>query len=585
MSFANPSALWILLLVSLGLVGAYYYTLRLQKRLSKWVNYKFWPTVIPEFSRSIFVRKNLTLGISLFFLVIALARPQWGEHEEFIQSEGMDILFLLDLSNSMAAEDTPPSRLSRAQTFIKKTLQNLADDRVGIVGFAGKAFLTVPLTTDFGYVSEMVDTLDPGAMASQGTNIGAAIDVGMKAFERGGEDDHKTSRAMILISDGEDFGEDAFKEAKKIVDFGAGFFTLSVGTPEGAPIPIRNESGILQTYKKDLAGKPVLTRVNRELLAKLANSGGGTALELVNPDDAAYAVTKQLKSYTRDSKKDQREVVKIDRFQYFLAIAVLFLFIHLFTGYAPLRFLVLLLGLSSIAEAQTLDTYLKSKKAEKQYSQKDFEGAAKSYEESRATDPENPTLQFDEATSLAKGKKAEDAIFNFNQATKKALSQGDYETAAKSLYNEGVTQAEQKNLKDSYDRLTKSIELSKISKQPELEKKAREALTTLIEKQKQQSKQEQSNKDKKEEDKKDQNKGNPQGSQPDGQPKQDQQKSGEKKDPTKTEEGKRREFKSGTLSKDVAESVMNDLSDREKQLYQKRMKERKSREVPSDKDW
>ncbi len=177
----------------------------------------------------------------MFFLGIALLRTQWGQREETIQSEGMDILFALDLSNSMLAEDTPPSRLSRAQSFIKKSLTNLADDRVGIVAFAGKAFLTVPLTTDFGYVAEVVDTLNPSMMANQGTNIQEAIQVSMRAFERGGEDDHKTSRAIILISDGEDFSEDALKGVQKLKDFGAGFMTLSIGTPEGAPIPIRND--------------------------------------------------------------------------------------------------------------------------------------------------------------------------------------------------------------------------------------------------------------------------------------------------------------------------------------------------------
>ena len=580
-SFANPSAFWALLFVAGFLTVGFIYPSILQTRLSKWMDKKFWPDLIPDFSKNVFLRKMIWLSLSFLFLVIALARPQWGEQEEMIRSQGMDILFLLDLSNSMYSEDTPPSRLNRAQTFIKKTLQNLADDRVGIVAFAGKAFLTVPLTTDFGYVAEVTDTHDPSMMLNQGTDIASAIDTAIKAFERGGEDDHKVSRAIILISDGEDFGKDALTAAKKLKDFGAGFYTLAVGTPEGAPIPVRNESGILQTYKKDLSGKTVLSRVNRELMSKIADAGGGTFQELINPDDAAYTITQSLQHMGRDAKKEQREVVKIDRFPYFVAISIAFLLLNLFTGYRKLfTVMFFLLLLPSISHAQTFGSYLDSKKAEKLYQSKNFDDSAKAFEAAQVNDAENPTLKFNEGTALAKGKHDEDAVFNLNEATKKALSQGDYDTAAKSLYNEGVTQADQKNLKEAYDRLTKAIELSKISNQPEIEKRAREALLSLIQKQKQKSKEDQDKKDQQDQqDKKDDKQQDKQ------QPSKPQNKDQGNKDPNQTEDGKKRQFKSGTISKDVAESIMNDLSDREKQLYQHRLKERKTRETPNEKDW
>lgn len=584
MSFANPSAFWLLLIAGLILIVSFFYTLRLQKKLGVWINPTLWKEIIPDFSKAVFIRKNLSLALALLFMILALARPQWGEHEEIIQSEGMDILFLLDLSNSMLAGDTPPSRLNRAQTFIKKTLTNVADDRVGIVGFAGKAFLTVPLTTDFGYVSEITDTLDPSNMLMQGTNIAEAIQVAIKAFERGGEDDHKTTRAIILISDGEDFDGEAIKAAGKLKDFGAGFFTLSVGTQEGAPIPIRNQEGILQTYKKDRNEKTILTRVNRDLMAKIADAGGGTYLELVNPDDAAYLVTKQLKSFNRNAKRDQHQITKIDRYEYFLWVSVLLFFWNLFTGYRKFSFLFLIfIFFGGSAQAQTLDTYLKSRQALKQYNSKEFEESAKTYENSRADDPENPILQFNEATAFAKANRPEDAIANFGEVTKKALSQGDYETAAKSLYNEGVTLGEQNNLKDSYDRLTKAIELAKVSNQPEVEQKARAALVKSIAKQKQQKqKEDQEKKDQKQQAQQQQSsQGKP--GKPD--PKDKDDKGKQKKENSKPQDAGKQEFRSGTLSKDVAEGIMNDLSDREKQLYQRRLKDRKSREVPNEKDW
>jgi Ca-activated chloride channel family protein len=593
MNFANYQLLWtipagILLNILAWLFGRYQ-----QKRIAAWINRPMWKNVIPDYSSSVFIWKNITLGLAILFLTISIARPQWGEREEVIQSKGMDVLFLMDLSNSMLAEDIAPSRLNRVQTFIKKTLNLLPDDRVGIVGFAGSAYLAAPLTTDFGYVAEIADSLDPNAIANQGTNIGAAINVAIKAFERGGEDDHKTSRAFVLISDGEDFGKDAMEQAEKLKKFGAGFFTVSVGLPEGAPIPIRNESGVLQTYKKDSSGKPIVSRVNKELLSKVAEAGGGKFIELVNADDAAYNLSKQLLSFTRDSNKEQRQITKIDRYMYFLAAAIFFLLANLMIGYrkrnagsvsALLSILIFFCSISS--QAQTFDSYLNAKQGSSLYKNGEFENSAKAYETSRKEDQDSATLQFNEATALAKDKKNEDAIFNFQEATKKALSQGDYETAAKSLYNEGLTQAELKNLPESYNKLTKAIEMAKISTQPELEKKAREALTALIQKQKQKSQQDKESKDKPGEkgEQKDKKDSDPKNQKDQKDPKDQKDQKGQNK-PKPEEDGKKRQFKSGTVSKDVAESIMNDLSDREKQLYQSRMKERKPREVQNEKDW
>ena len=579
MTFANPRALGYVLFAILLSVGAWYYVKFLQKKLSSWIHESFWGSVIPTFSRAIFFRRFLFLGLGMTFLALALLRPQWGQHEETIETKGMDILFVLDLSNSMLTEDTPPSRLNRAQNFIRKTLSGLASDRAGVIVFAGKAFLTVPLTNDFDYVSDLVDTLSPDNIASQGTNIGAAIDVAIRAFERGGEDPHKQSRAVILISDGEDFGETALQAAAKLKEFGAGFLTLSVGTSEGGPIPLRNQNGYLQTYKKDLSQKPVLTRVNRELLAKIAAAGGGTHYELINPEDAAYTVVKALQGLSRADLQSRVEVVKIDRFQLFVALAILFFILHLSTGYrkikiAGLSFLLLFLMMAPRAQAVSLDTYLDSKRAESRYSQKKYEESASAYEEARKDSNENPILTFNQGTALARAKKNEEAIAQLQSASKNALASGDFQTAAKAFYNEGILHSEQKNSKESFDRLTKAIELAKRTDQKELEEQARKALTQAFEKQQQ---------EKKEQQKQDQ--------QGQGEQKKQDSKSGQgeqnqqPQQPKPEENGKKRQYKGNSVSKDVAESLMNDLSDREKQLYQKRLNERKPKEAPNDKDW
>ncbi len=585
MSFGNPRA-WLVLLLGLVMLAlAHAQTIGQQKRLSEWIDRSLWPKVIPEFSWKAFLRKQAWLALALLFAGIALMRPQWGEKEEMIDSKGMDIVFLLDLSNSILAEDTPPSRLDRARTFIKKTLDGLADDRVGIVGFAGKAVLAVPLTTDFGYVTEMVETLDPSMIASQGTEIAKAIDSGIKAFERSAEDTRKSSKAFVLVTDGEDFGEGAGAAASKIRELGSGFFVVAVGTKEGAPVPVRNRAGVLQTYKKDRDQKIVLSRVNKELLSQIASEGGGTMIDLVNPDDASYELIRGLRGLNRDATRQQRQVTRIERFHYFLAVSVIFLMLHLFAGYLPGRrsgiaFLFALLLIPSGASAQTLKGYIEAKKAQRLHSDRDFAGAAEVYGGATKLEPDSAPLKYNQATALSNSGKHEDSLPLFEEVTKQSLAEGDYASAARALYNEGVTLSQAGKPRESLDRLTKAIELAKILKDGEIEKRARQALAKSSEQnqqqQKQQEKQQQDQKEQDQKQKKDQEQGDQK-----SKPKQegdDSQKQG-------PEEGKKRQFRSGTLSKDVAESIMNDLSDREKQLHQNRLKEQKGREMENDKDW
>jgi Ca-activated chloride channel family protein len=590
MIFGNSRA-WLVLLLALVMLALAHLQIKgQQKRLSSWIDRSMWSRVIPEFSWSTFLRRQVLLALAFLFAGVALMRPQWGEREELIDSKGMDIVFLLDLSNSILAEDTPPSRLDRARTFIKKTLDGLADDRVGIVGFAGKAVLAVPLTTDFGYVTEMVETLEPSMIASQGTEIAKAIDAGIKAFERSAEDTRKSSKAFVLITDGEDFGEGATAAASRIKDFGSGFFVVAVGTKEGAPVPVRNQAGVLQTYKKDRDQKVVLSRVNKDLLAQIASEGGGTLIDLVNPDDASYELVRGLRGLSRSSTLQQKQVTRIERYHYFLAVAVALLLMHLFTGYLPARkripsLLLLIVLLPAEGSALTWKSYLESRKAQKLYGDRDFAASSELYGQSSKREPESGILKYNQATALSGAGKAEEAIPLFEEVSKQALAEGDYESAARALYNEGVTLSQSGKARESLDRLTKAIELAKIIHDGEMEKRAREALTRSSQQNQQQQKQKQEQQKQDQEQKPKQDSGDQKskpkddGQEPQQKPRgEDQQKQG-------PEDGKKRQFRSGTLSKDVAESIMNDLSDREKQLHQNRLKEQRGREMENEKDW
>ena len=236
-----------------------------------------------------------------------------------------------------------------------------------------------------------------------------------------------------------------------------------------------------------------------------------------------------------------------------------------------------LLFLSLNSQAQSLESYLSSKKGKALYQAKKFDDSATAFESAKKDGRDTPILSFNQGTALARDQKTEEAVAQFEDATKRSLLLGDFETAAKSLYNEGLIHSEQKNMKESYDRLTKAIELAKRSGQPELEAKARKALSQAFEQQKKEaSNQKDSSGQKDQKDGKGQK-----------DPKEDKGSSNASKSqmPSPEENGKKRQFKGSTLSKDVAESIMNDLSDREKQLYQRRLGDRKPKEVPNDKDW
>lgn len=223
--------------------------------------------------------KALLEIIIVVLLILALARPQSGESTEKIKMEGIELVFALDLSNSMMAEDLRPSRLDLAKKSITRLLDRLSGFKVGLIGFAGSAALLSPLTTDYSALKLFLDSANPDAISSQGTNFSAVIQTAKEAFEKGGtENDEisKVTKVIIFLSDGEDQEEGALKEAEALVNQGIRIFTVGVGTAQGSPIPIRDEFGQLKGYKKDNKNQTVVSKVNSSFMQELARRGKGS---------------------------------------------------------------------------------------------------------------------------------------------------------------------------------------------------------------------------------------------------------------------------------------------------------------------
>lgn len=264
---------------------------------------------------------GLILFVSLGLLVGALARPQWGERVEEVHERGLDLLVCLDCSTSMLAEDLKPSRLARAKHAVERLLARLSGDRIGIVAFAGTAFLQCPLTVDYGAARMFLDLLNPSMFESQGTDLAGAVTTAVRALEKGGEGAH----VILLLSDGEGHGS-ALKEAIKGAK-GAGIrvYTVGMGSPEGAPIPLRDTAGKLIGYKKDRSGEVVITRLVADDLARLALESGGAYFQATPGDTEMGEVVAQMADLARAERTAHLSVQRQERYLVFVLPALLLL--------------------------------------------------------------------------------------------------------------------------------------------------------------------------------------------------------------------------------------------------------------------
>jgi Ca-activated chloride channel family protein len=280
-------------------------------------------------------RCKLTLEIlTLVFFVIAMARPQMGSSLQEVKSEGLEIMFLLDVSRSMMAEDNKPNRLELVKVELKRLLDRLSGDKVGLVIFAGSSFLVSPLTNDYSALKLYLDSVSTESVSSQGTEIKPALETAMEAFKRGGVGDEEgvaVTRVILVASDGEDHDQGALAEAKKLHGQGVSIFSLGAGTEQGAPIPLRDDQGYLRGYVKDKSGKVVNSQHHGDFLTSLAVAAGGGYYHVSNSSSVD-----QLKARFDKLQKAQFEsslATEYDeRFQIFLLMGILLAMVELFLG-------------------------------------------------------------------------------------------------------------------------------------------------------------------------------------------------------------------------------------------------------------
>ena len=266
-----------------------------------------------------------TILFSLIFLVLAMVNPQIGTKMETFKRFGVDIVFAVDVSRSMLAEDIVPNRLEKSKQLVNQIINNLNGDRIGIVAYAGKAFPQLPITTDYSSGKMFLQSMNTDMISSQGTAIDEAIQLATNYYD----DESKIERILIIISDGEDHNDVSVDMAKSASEKGIIIYTIGVGKEKGAPIPIK-KNGIIQSYKKDNKGEVVITKLNRQVLVDIANQTGG---EFIDGTETKFVVNR-IGEILKETEKKEFESKKFseykDQFQWFLAIGLLLLFIEIF---------------------------------------------------------------------------------------------------------------------------------------------------------------------------------------------------------------------------------------------------------------
>lgn len=367
--------------------------------------------------------KQIAFWLGMVCLILALARPQANPTVEERNSTGLDIYTLLDVSRSMDAEDVAPSRLKKAKRTILALASKLSGDRIGIVAYANSAVLVTPLTSDYSVLESFLQNIDTSLIPSQGTNLGAALQVANEAMERGSlaaGADAQHSNIFLVMSDGEDFGDSDLAIADKIHKTGSKIFAIAFGTEKGVPIPVRDEKGELRGYKKDREGNPVVTAVKPAVLQEVAKRGGGQFYFSTVEASEVQDILARVESMQQGSQQSTKITVYEEYFWAFLAVgllALLYSFISLRSFFktsvksAPLA-LAFFFALSGKAQANPLSfLWSKERKASEQSralaGENKYAEAVDALKALQAENPDSPELNYNIGTYLIQDKKAE----------------------------------------------------------------------------------------------------------------------------------------------------------------------------------
>ena len=324
MAFHNPDAFWLLTAIPVLLILAGLLVLKKRKDRNFFATPELYETLTRSLHRTRKRVRAVLYFLGLFFLVIACTEPRWGTKTEIIRSRGSDVVIALDTSFSMLAEDVKPNRIKQARYEIRRLIDSLQGDRVALVAFAGRSFVQCPLTTDYAAAKTLLEYIDIGIISEPGTDIGEVISGSLSLLERGSEGTGE-SQVIILFTDGEDLSGNVRDGIKKAKNRGVRIFTVGIGTPGGELIPIRDENGRVESYKKDREGNIVKTSLDESTLEKIASETQGSYLRTANGEVDVHAII-DLLGLMQKSDIHERKISRLkERYQIPLGFSLFFL--------------------------------------------------------------------------------------------------------------------------------------------------------------------------------------------------------------------------------------------------------------------
>ncbi len=324
---AHSEYLWMLLLVPVVFILYWAYTRWRKDRLNALADAHLLETIFPDISKRKHIIHFILLSLSMTCFVIALSGPQLGSKLEEAKREGVDLMICLDVSNSMLAEDLVPNRLNRAKRAMEKLVDRLKTDRIGMVVFAGKAFVQLPITTDYAAAKLFIKTTNTSTVGVQGTAIGNAIELATESFDL----ESPTGKAIIIITDGENHEDNAIEAANTAQEIGIVVHTIGMGSEKGSPIPLyRGKKQI--GFKRDPSGNTVVTKLNEDMLAEIADAGNGKFVRATNADAGLDYLFDEIEKMEKAEFGSKIFTDYEDRFRIPLALGFFFLLLDILIG-------------------------------------------------------------------------------------------------------------------------------------------------------------------------------------------------------------------------------------------------------------
>lgn len=547
-SFQHIQYLFLLAVVPV-LIGLFVFALYRKKQVAKKIgDEQLVKQLTSGYNTVAYLQKFILILLAVSALIIAFANPRKPAGSEKVSRNGIDVMIALDVSKSMLAQDIQPSRLDRAKQLLGRLIDQLSNDRIGIVIFAGKAYLQMPLTGDHSAAKLYLSAAGPESVPSQGTVIADALKMCYAAFDT----KEKKYKAVVLISDGEDHDESAVNTAEDMAKDGVVINTIGIGSPQGSVL-IDENSGQPKTDKE---GNTVISKLNEDELRTIAEKGNGKYTLFQSADDVVSRVKEELAGMDQRNVTDDSLVNYKSYAFWLLLLALAFLVAEILLSErkrpAMMRPAVTLMlcFLSASVSAQTEKEKKAIKNGNDSYKKNDYAGAQESYEQVLKLNPENPVAQFNRGNALYRSDKKDDAVDAYDKAAKKLENPVEKSNA---YYNKGVVLQNDKKLKECIDAYKAALKLDPANED------ARQNLQKALQQQKQEQQQKEENK------------------------KQDPQKQNKPKD--KEDQKQQPKQQQSKLSRKDAEQKLKALMEQEKNLQDKMHKINPATVSKPEKDW